>query len=254
MPFESEPLARGARGTAVQELQLRLAGFRGTTWDGIFGAGTELQVVAFQRDFMKIPEPNGMVEVETINALNAFAGKYPLDFGAIQCRCGECGSFGQNRFAGQYRPGKPEIEAYHQREYPGMHKAILHSYRTLCFYAGERRFPAPFLTCGYRCWVHNEQKGRTSTNHMGKALDADFPRADDEDKRDDCNRCDAVRGMMVETGNFQVGWNAKNCKSLEPSNIAPTWIHMDVRCYEPKYLESEFFVTSADALDAQRAT
>ena len=117
-------------------------------------------------------------------------------------------------------------------------------------YAGKRGHSALMITCGYRCWIHNEQKGRTSTNHMGKALDADFPLQDGEDKRDDCNRCDEVRGMMVETGNFQVGWGATNRKALEPSNIAPSWIHPDVRCYEPKFLADHFFVANAERLDA----
>lgn len=250
MSFRSRPLERGSRGESVRELQLRLAGFRGTIWDGIFGAGTELQVVAFQRDFMGRSEPSGRVDEETIAAINDLAAKYAIDFDSIECQCGECGAFGQDRFRGIYRPGMPEVEAYHQREYPGVHKAILHAYRALRFYAEARGLPAPFITCGYRCWIHNDRKGRTSTNHMGKALDCDFPRAPGEDKRDDCNRCDAARGMLVETGSFQLGWGAKNRKALEPSNIAPSWVHMDVRCYEPQYLADAFFVKSAAQLDA----
>jgi hypothetical protein len=50
-----------------------------------------------------------------------------------------------------------------------------------------------------------------------------------------------VRGKLVELSNAQVGWAAKNRKALEPSDIAPTWIHYDVREYEPKYLGDEFF-------------
>ena len=30
--------------------------------------------------------------------------------------------------------------------------------------------------------------------------------------------------------------------------IAPTWIHMDVRCYEPRYLADEYFVKSEVAI------
>ena len=83
---------------------------------------------------------------------------------------------------------------------------------------------------------------------MGKALDGDFSRQPDEDKRDDQNRCDRFRGQLVEKGNFQMGWAASNRKSLEPSSIAPTWIHMDVRQYARRYLADGFFVRSAEEL------
>jgi len=250
MPFVSGLLQRGDNGPEVVELQLRLAGFRGTVWDGVFGGGTALQVESFQRDFMGMDAPDGVVGEGTRDAIDRFAETYPIDFGAIRCPCDKCGGFGQGRFSGVYRAGKPPIEAYHHREYPGVHKAILHAFRAAAFYAERAGTLRPILTSGYRCWIHNEMKGRTSTNHMGKALDLDFPTVPGEDKRDDCNRCDRTRGILVEKGDFQIGWGAGNRKALEPSNIAPTWIHMDVRCYEPKYLADEFFVTSPGALDA----
>ncbi len=86
---------------------------------------------------------------------------------------------------------------------------------------------------------------------MGKALDCDLPRKKGDDKRDDCNRCDALRGFLVEKCNFQIGWEARNKKSLEPSNIAPSWIHMDVRCYGKKYLADKYFVRSARELNSK---
>jgi hypothetical protein len=54
---------------------------------------------------------------------------------------------------------------------------------------------------------------------------------------------------MIEFGNFQIGWSNSNQKSLEPENIAPTWIHMDIRNYESKYLLDRFFVKSNDELN-----
>lgn len=42
MKIGEKPLQRGDKGANVEELQLRLAGFRGTVWDGDFGPGTEL--------------------------------------------------------------------------------------------------------------------------------------------------------------------------------------------------------------------
>ena len=50
--YGDRELKRGLRGADVTELQMRLAGFRGTLPDGIYGSGTELQVVAFLQDYM----------------------------------------------------------------------------------------------------------------------------------------------------------------------------------------------------------
>lgn len=249
MALGDRQLMRGMTGPDVVQLQLRLAGFRGTVWDGNFGPGTELQVVCFQRDYMRQANPSGVFDSEMFAALRQFAREFPVDFGSFECECGQCGRFGQRRFRGEYLPGRPAVETFHRCEYPGMHKAIVQSLRAAAFYLTRAGFPPPQVTCGYRCWINNEQKGRQSTNHMGKAIDLDFPLQQGEDKRDDTLRCERARGLLVEQSNFQVGWAANNRKALEPANIAPTWIHMDVRCYEPPYLVDEHFVTSAEQLD-----
>ncbi len=249
-PAGSGVLGRGATGPTVEALQLRLAGFRGTVWDGDYGPGTELQVVTFQRDYMRLATPSGAVDPATRAALARFAAEYPVDFTALRCRCGQCSGFGLGQFAGEYQVGMPRTEAYHRREYPGMHRAILHAMRAASFYASRAGHGRAHVNSAYRCWFDNLANQRTSTNHMGKAIDLDFDLRPGEDKRDDRDRCDAVRGLLVEMGNFQVGWSGANRKALEPSEIAPTWVHMDVRAYAPRYLEDRFFVRSAEELDA----
>jgi hypothetical protein len=249
MKLGDRPLSRGANGKDVVELQLRLSGFRGTIWDGDFGPGTELQVMTFQKDVMKIANPSGIADASVIKALEQFAATHAINWKPLLCECGTCGGFGQGRFRNEYDTGKQDIEAFHRFEYPGIHKGILHAYRALWFYAVEAGNPAPIITCGYRCWVRNEQKGRSTTNHMGKALDVDFVVAG-EDKKDDCNRCNKIRGLLVEKGNFQVGWSAQNRKALEPADIAPSWIHMDVRPYAKTFLDDRYFAKSADHLDS----
>lgn len=253
MAFGDKSLELGARGPEVTELQLRLSGFRGTLWDGVFGHGTALQVVNFQRDYLGRKRPSGVADRDTLAGLARFAKEFPIDFAALRCPCGACGGFGQGRFQGSYRAGQPKAEAFHRYEYPGIHKAILHAFRAAKLYARRDGQPELSVTCGYRCWIDNERKGRTSTNHLGKAVDADFPLRPGEDKRDDCNRCDSARGALVEHAYFQIGWLAGNRKALEPSNVAPTWLHMDVRCYEPKYLAERFFVSDAESLDGDLA-
>ena len=69
MNFNSENLLRGSKGLAVEELQIRLAGFRGTSWDGDFGPGTELQVITFQKEVMKAEDPDGVVGPKVFEAL-----------------------------------------------------------------------------------------------------------------------------------------------------------------------------------------
>jgi len=244
MAFGDKTLRRGASGEDVAELQLRMAGFRGTAWDGDFGPGTELQVMTFQREVMNDQNPDGIVGQQTFRALQQFIQEYPIDFEKLKCSCGSCDGFGNGLHKGEYRTGKPEVERYYLYEYPGIHKAILHTCRAVLFYSDRLGFPKPILTCGYRCHENNRQKGRTSTNHMGKAIDFDFPLKSGDDKRDDRSRCDEFRGRMVEFANFQIGWGAANRKALEPSNIAPTWIHMDVRNYDRDYLKDSYFIKS----------
>jgi hypothetical protein len=237
---------RGMQGQDVEELQVRLAGFRGTVPDGDFGPGTELQVVCFQRDFMGMATPSGACDGSMLEALDDFARRYPIDFDALQCPCGVCDGFGQGRFRGTYsRPGQ-RLEAFHLYEYPGIHRMLLWAVRALFFYARDERF---VITSGYRCGVRNEQRGRTSTNHHGKAIDVDAVGHPGEDRRDDMERCNRLRGLLVERSNAQVGWAATNRKALEPSDIAPTWVHYDVRCYETRYLEDRFFCRDLEGLN-----
>ena len=248
MAFGDKDIQRGDKGSDVVELQLKLNGFRGTIWDGDFGPGSELQVMAFQREYMGISSPSGVFDADSFDALNEFYVNHSVDFASVRCPCGQCSGFGQGRFTNEYRIGKPKIEAYHRREYPGVHKAILYAFRAACFHLKKDGFPIPMLTSGYRCWIHNEMKGRQSTNHMGKAIDIDFPAQPKEDKRDDGERCDRARDLLVEKVGFQIGWHGANRKALEPARIAPTWIHMDVRCYAHKYLADKFFVTEEGQL------
>ena len=65
------------------------------------------------------------------------------------------------------------------------------------------------------------------------------------------NLRDMFRGLLVEKSNFQIGWNGRNKKSLEPSSIALIWIHMDVRSFSKKYLQEKYFVTTEQKLDSK---
>lgn len=264
MTFGQRVLQRGDQGRDVTELQLRLAGFMGTVWDGVFGPLTEQQVRVFQRDVMAMATPTGVVDAAVYAALDAFAARFPISFaGNLGCTVcphgggGQCGGdrFGQGRFAGVYHTEK--VERAHQYEYPGMHKAVLHTYRAFAFYAEGAGLPAPVITSGYRCHINNILKGRRSTNHMGKALDFSFSTAGTTlDLR---TICEQARQLLVDKSFCQIRWAQPNQKALEPGVqerpgefTAPTWVHLDVREYDRlRYLAEAYFVRSAEALDAK---
>jgi hypothetical protein len=247
--YGERELKRNCEGPDVAELQTRLAGFRGTLPDGDFGPGTERQVMSFQRDYMKMRQPTGIAGRATIKAIDEFAGDYPIDFKALKCPCGKCGGFGQGQFKGRYVAGQPKTEAFHRYEYPGVHRMLLWAVRAVFFYLPEDRF---VITSGYRCSIDNANHRRTSTNHHGKAIDIDVIAKPGENKQDDMLKCDAVRGRIVAMADAQIGWNAVNRKALEPSNIAPTWVHYDVRCYEQLYLKDDAFCTTLKKLNKRK--
>lgn len=241
-------LKLGDSGPRVEFLQIALAGFHGTVWDGIYGPATERQVKTFQADYMQV-EPTGEADDQVFWALKKFAREHPLLFDILRCPCGFCHGFGRALWCDTYRDRKPHVERYHLYEYPGIHKAILWAYRAMQFYAYSTGLGYLQEASGYRCHQRNKQTERESTNHMGKAIDSDVALNQGEDKRDDFNRCNRLRELFVDKCNFQIGWGNKNMKALEPADIAPTWIHADVRPYERKYLHDRFFVTSQQELD-----
>ena len=249
MDYGEREILRGCEGPDVVELQLRLAGFRGTLPDGQFGPGTERQVMSFQRDYMKLANPSGRADGATLRAIDDFAGRFPFDFDRLRCPCGECSGFGSGRNRGVYRAGQPKVEACHLYEYPGMHRLLLWAVRALFFYLPGHGFT---ISSGYRCGIDNAAHGRSSTNHHGKAIDIDIAPRAGECRADDLKKCDEVRGCIVYTADAQVGWGAPNRKALEPRDLAPTWVHYDVRSYEPRYLSEEMFCTDLAGLDRRR--
>ena len=240
-------LSKGMQGADVEELQIRLAGFRGTLPDGDFGPGTELQVTKFQIDVMGKGAASGIADSSTFKAIDVFADKFPFDFSQLKCACGKCDGFGQGKFKGKYL-GNQKTEAFHLYEYPGIHRMLLWAVRAAYFYMPEHRFS---FSSGYRCSVDNQKHRRNTTNHCGKAVDLDVALKRGETKQDDASKCREIRGRLVELSNAQIGWTARNRKSLEPDNIAPTWVHYDVRSYDEKYLADQYFCKDLDALNAR---
>jgi len=243
-------LKRGDTGPDVVELQMRLAGFRGTIPDGIYGPGTELQVQAFQRLVMGQSTPSGEADATSMAAIVKFGDDHPIDFAKLRCPCGQCGGFGRGKFKGLYR-SSAQLEVYHRYEYPGVHHMLLWTVRAAMFHAAAKDWRLT-INSAYRCSIDNANHPnangtpRTSTNHHGKAIDLDII----GEGGTDAQRCDALRHILQEKANCQSGWNVPDRKSCEPGTVAPTWVHVDVRSYASNYLEDKYFVKSVEALDA----
>lgn len=246
--FGEKIIQVGDTGPAIKELQIRLSGFKfATVPDNIFSDKTKITVMSFQRDYMKI-KPSGIVDRQTFLAINNFALQFPIFdnpeyLDILQCPCSDTvcqntySGFGHNDNSGIYRDNKPHVEAYHKKEYFGIHRSLLWAFRAILFYNPQYTFT---VNSGYRCRTDNINKNRQSTRHMGKAIDIDPGSA---------RNCDDVRRRIVEKSNAQIGWNSINKKSLEPSFIAPTWIHLDVSNFSQQYLIDEYFVINETDLN-----
>ena len=227
-------LQRGDVGGDVLELQRTLIGWgskeQPVILDGVFGIVTENAVERFQRAHAL--EPDGIVDEAVINAIKKEAEDHPFDLEDYKCTCGECGGFGFGRYENEYLHGKPHTETFHMYEYPGIDVTLVRAVQAMMHRA---EIPEIHITSGYRCWIHNNQTGRTSTNHLGKAVDFISKGAGEHNGsvqgKIECTECARMRRIGIEECGFQAGWSQPNRISLEiPRHGAYTWVHIDTRC------------------------
>lgn len=220
-----------------------------------FDAVTESKVKNFQRDYMKMGAPTGVVDEETAKAVDEFGGKFSFDFNDLKCTCGKCTGFGNGKFKNEYSSTN-KVEAYYKYEYPGIHRMLLWGLRGLKHHIESEM--SPFLKIGvfystYRCWGDNTKNSRTSTNHMGKAADLHiFTKTTNKDwhrptdKTENIKLCNKVRDVCVSKMGAQIKWNNNNQFGLEPpigTVKADSWVHIDVRTYDnEKYLQDKYFI------------
>jgi hypothetical protein len=274
LPMCAKKIMRGYKGPIVEEINIRLAGFGGGVPTDKFDESTEEKVKHFQKDYMKMDVPTGIVDDDTAAKIDDFGSKYAIAlelFSGLKCSCPEhCGGFGKGRHKTEYfektgRNGKPKPhdESTHRYEYPGMHRFLLWGIRGMNFHLTQEasvEAKLEFFSSGYRCNDHPLTKSRKTVNHLGKAADIHFKMKSGEHwitpKTDTDNNalCEKVRKACLKQNilNAQMEWALPNRVSLESTvDGAKTWVHADVRNFESKYLEDRFFCKSIQELDGK---
>lgn len=281
---EFKPLKKGAKGSAVLELRVRLAGFGGVLPGEDFDESLEKAVKQFEKDVMARTE-TGVVDRLFAERLDQFAKDWPIQVEKqLVCPCkgtplaDGCSGFGLGKFPGKGKDAylsayaKSKDEAGHKYEYPGIHRSLLWAARALMFYATiDHKDKIKFYTfsSGYRCHKDNaiqtkldKASGqrvpapRSTTNHMGKAVDMQFCYFRDKKWQRNAKDpqvpkdVDSMRMVAQNRMNAQMRWNSPDRFALEAaSDGATTWVHIDVRKWSSKHLEDRFFTKTATDLD-----
>ena len=196
-------------------IQLALTGFGAGVPDGIEGDKTKAAISLFKKEIMT--DSNS----DIISSIKEFLGEnIPAPEQDYKCPCEDkdCRGFGDGENKDVYRKDK-EFEAFHQYEYPGIHIAIFCAVAYINYYA-KKKYKSTMdmtVTSGYRCHSDNEKKRRTSTNHMGKAIDAKIPSAPQGEASKEFYH--KFQKSLVESSPnaFQIRWESANKVSFEPA-------------------------------------
>lgn len=278
--------SKGDSGKVIREINFRLAGFGGVLPGDTFTENTEKGVKQFQRDYMNKPNPTGIVDDETLAKIDEFSDKYRENVEDYKCQCGKCTGFGSGQFKGEYllkedidpktqrakrdengdiiykkdENGnyipKSKTEKHHKYEYPGIHQSLLWAVSASRFYLTiklQEKYTINCVFSAYRCWEDNKNHNRTTTNHMGKAVDLHFNKnkilttcSEDMDELREKIYCECIGAPKNEKNKeCTFGWT-KNKFGLESKKEgAKSWVHIDVREFTTStYLEDEYFIKS----------
>lgn len=243
-------IKKGDKNELIREVNIRLAGFGGNVPTDEFTDRTEKMIKQFQKDYMKIPE-TGKICGNVLRAIDEFQSKYNFTFDEIKCKCGTCTGFGKGLYS-EEKQDSAIAERSRKYEYPGIHRSMLSSMRSVIFYlAKDGRFSLNKISSGYRCHEDNKNNNRSSTNHMGKALDLHFNKSGVRTRDND-----DVETIRKDIFNKYLGakwdWKEKNIFNLESTAIgATTWVHYDVREFDLIYLEDTFFAKDIAGLNGK---
>lgn len=249
----------GDKGPLIEELNIRLTGFGSTPLKGAgydeFTSKTEEAVKQFQRDYMNIAE-TGKVCGAFIKALDDFSQKYPALVESMSCT--HCRAFGK-REAVSYMHLTGAVKGH---ENPGMHRALVWIFKASQFYMTKKESGLGYkfdrVSSGYRCTIKAKELANGApftTNHMGNALDLLYTKGGAKTNLSQTN--EIREQVFMKHMHAEMNWKKVNVISLEPGSAppkkakAPTWVHLDIREFEPIFLQERYYVTTSAAADGQ---
>ena len=244
----------GDSGNVVREINFRLAGFGGVLPGNTFTRNTEKGVKQFQRDYMKMSVPTGIVDEVTLQKIDEFSDKYRENVENYKCKCGKCSGFGQGQGKETYREIEGvktySMEKYHKYEYPGMHQSLLWAVSAIKFYIDFLTPKHSFagIISAYRCQEDNKIKKRQTTNHMGKSVDLLFAkegRLIAEKLETNLPLLRYIRNDLFVKYLNTTEWLRQGF-ATEPIGLKSgetwSWIHIDVREFGANNLKDIYFI------------
>lgn len=247
----------GMTGPLVKEINIRLMGFGGSIRSNAsldqFTTDTEAAVKQFQRDYMNAAE-TGKVCGAVLRALDDFRLRFPVSIDSMKCPCNHCDGFGGQRTESSSVQYFKDGKSVRGVEYPGMHRALLWLFRAALFYVADKDKASGYaflaVASGYRCWFNNKTHGRTTTNHMGNALDLQFKHGNSNVRCTGQNLERLREKIFMNRLGAQMRWGNANQAALEAtSDGATSWVHVDVRRYGNAFKQDEYYAVTQGGAD-----
>ena len=235
----------------IREVNIRLAGFGGALPSDEFTELTAKCIRQFQKDYMGMPE-TGKICGSVLAALDKFYYEYPISsfMTKASCPCGSCLGYGNNRRG-------IESGSNIANEYPGLHRSLIWILKALNFYLKNefksRNMEIAYIESGYRCIENNKNKGRTSVNHMGLALDLHININGVRTR--ELADMEFIRKNIMAVKMNATEQRASNKIYLEPSVFnngsqgAQTWVHFDITRLSNIYFDDNFFKKTVTQLN-----
>ena len=270
-------IKKGDKNELVREINIRLAGFGGNVPTDEFTDKTEKMVKQFQKDYMKITE-TGKVCGNTLKAIDEFSKNFDISstyWGQLKCSCSTKGKQAVSKLRGiketnnckgfgDKTGANSSPESTNKYEFPGIHRSLLFGFKALQFYFSKQKtYKIDSFSSGYRCRFKNYK----TTNHQGKAIDIQFSKGNWAIRGPQKKNLTELRTMrddiFVKYLGAQKEWPNPNLFSIEPIDLLYykdgslrydhtfSWIHMDVRQYDKKYLDDKYFCTSSATLNGK---
>lgn len=246
-------IKKGDKNELIREINIKLSGFGGNVPIDEFTDRTEKMVKQFQRDYMKIPE-TGKICGNVLKSIDEFCNRWSEKVINYKCLCHASDSKVKqaDRCPG-YGKGL-------KNEHPGVHRSLMWGVSALKYYLSlQTSYKYRRTSAGYRCWAHNKSVPRTSTNHMGKAIDIQFDEGTYQINGKVNRNLKPLRGIRdnfyIKYLKAEEGWtipSKNNNYRLEPIGTGKdqsySWIHMDVALFENSYLKDEYFTKEQNAV------